>query len=138
MDPPQLRDAFREFAGRDRFRKFVTQLRSDAPQESRFEHLPGLSRLRYWQEALWSEFLGAHPNACSDIELIRGALLWCDVHSCNLQAVATIAPHEADPPSVLDTAREHFPFGYGYWQLACPHCVEACCDWRRSVSEAKS
>ena len=140
MGPNQLRDAFLVFAGLKRFRKFTLQLRRDSPQESRFEHLPGLDELRYWQDILWRSFREVHPDAPTSIEAIRDALLWCDVHESPLvlhEAVRPAGGHSG-LPGFTEAQETSFPFGYGYWRLSCTQCVSACREWIERALRPKS
>ena len=129
MDTETLRNAFLTFTDAATFRRFTTQLRRDAPDNSQY----GRQRddtLRYWQEQLWTRFNSEHPSAPTDMDSIRAALLWCNVHNTVLvDGHGFMADGICDTPGFTDALELQFPFGYGYWNIICPTCVKTCADW---------
>ena len=135
MKPDQLRAAFCRFAGTERARRFVLQLRSDAPLEGRLPYPDGRG-LRFWQVELWNDFAENSKGIPTDIDAIRTAMLWCDIHNRVLEEGAGIT----DPSDVtgkdgrlnddfMKALDSDFPFGFGFWTLVCPDCVVRCDKW---------
>ena len=77
MERSAIREAFRNFAGEPRYRKFVHALNTRCSD-----------RLLFWQEKLWREFVGRNPTADLQFDALRKAFHVCEVHGCELASVA--------------------------------------------------
>src|SRR5688572_29791891 len=80
MNVGEVRTAFREFAGEERFREFVRAVSQRCPEKG---------RLFFWQEQMWGEFVStvAGVGTCQD-EILRIFRI-CDVHGCELEPPPT-------------------------------------------------
>ena len=136
MTPAQLRTTFRGFAGSDRVRRFVVQLRGDAPEEARPRYPTGRG-LRYWQEELWDQFADKNDDVPLDLEAIREAMLWCDIHDLPFEIGRAIPDRcgvtgrdgERLDDQFEAALESEFRFGFGFWNLVCPQCVVECDRW---------
>lgn len=137
MTAEELRTSFIAFAGQPTARRFALQLRRDKEAESRPPYRQRRTDLRFWQEQLWDQFSQRFDGVPQDLDEIRGALLWCDVHDRKLEAGKAVADAcgvtDRDGNPLDDTfgqvRDEQFPFGFGFWTLVCPNCVKACREW---------
>ena len=81
MDAPNIarfRVLFKEFAGIERFRKFVDQLHRTKHRRT---------GLRFWQEELWNEFVATHSDFAMSMDDLRSALAICELHEIDLVSV---------------------------------------------------
>ncbi len=121
MNVTEMIALFRDFAGRDRYRKFVRTLNRRSRKKG---------RLFFWQEELWGEFAANHPGAPMSKEAIMDAFRICDVHNCRLDA----APGNDPPLEIRDTPEyDHafetlFPFAGG-GDLVCAICRSERSRW---------
>ena len=139
MTSHELRNAFFSFAGQSVARRFIVQLRSDKEGEERPPYRTRNASLRYWQARLWESFQERLENVPDDLNHIRRALLWCDVHNRQLEKGRAVVVHnkeELDMPYRQDCDRL-FPFGFGFWSWVCPECVLACRQWYATAALAK-
>jgi hypothetical protein len=74
-DVPDLRKAFRKFAGEARFSKFVRAISQTCPRKE---------RLLFWQEQLWREFVETTQDVPTGQDQILRAFRICDIHDCEL------------------------------------------------------
>jgi hypothetical protein len=124
MDAQKLRILFRDFAGEDRYRKFVRAI--DGACQSKH-------RLLFWQQDLWQEFVLAIPLAPlaprSDSEILA-AFRVCYCHGCDLRP----PPEGERLPEIRRTPESElageslFPFAEGRGFI-CPLCREARQKW---------
>jgi hypothetical protein len=136
MPPDDLRAVFVAFAGRAEARRFALQLRRDRERK----------QLRFWQMQLWDRFSQEIAGVTRDLDQIRAALLWCDVHDEPLQEGHAIeepgSVRSRDGSRLDESSRgvwdEQFPFGFGFSTLVCPVCVEACQEWMDTRPEPLS
>lgn len=84
MDPRRLREAFRSYAGNDRYRRFIRALNT-ADVEA--------GRLRYWQDKLWNAFAETQFDCPRDYVTIGQIFAECEVHDCDLLADTVLAPY---------------------------------------------
>jgi hypothetical protein len=137
MTPEELRTSFFAFVGRSTARRFVLQLRAEKDAETRTPFRQRRSDLRFWQEQLWNQYSQQLDGVPQDLDNIRDALLWCDVHDAPLEngrAVGDACGVTDRDGNLLDEdfgriRDEQFPFGFGYWTLVCPACVKVCQHW---------
>jgi hypothetical protein len=122
MDARELRLKFRDFAGPDRYRKFVRSINRACRCKR---------RLLFWQERLWDEFLTETPVARSsgDIFAAFGA---CDVHDCILHEphIDDGLPVIRDTPDADDAIENAFPFARDGDRI-CSDCRIAYVRWVR-------
>ena len=120
MDTADLRLRFRNFAGPDRYRKFVRSI-------NRVSRAKG--RLLFWQEQLWGDFVssGARAGLFSDPIAICAV---CDVHDCSLEATRNgYSPSDIrDTPEADDAIDQLFPYAIGGDQI-CRQCLSARARW---------
>ena len=121
MNAADVRASFREFAARDRYRKFVRSLHREGRRKG---------RLFYWQEQLWREFLSNVPGAPTSQGSILDTFRICDVHDCDL-----VPPPGNDPPPGNRHTPEYdhvqdslFPIAAG-GDLVCTQCQAARERW---------
>ena len=114
MDIPELRTAFRRFAGEARFRKFVRAVSQAGPKKG---------RLFYWQERLWNKFVSTVPEASKTQDEILRAFSICDLHGCELQlAESSESPAEVrETPEYAEAFQALFPLAVSR-HLVCPQC----------------
>ena len=123
MHAGELRATFRDFAGQDGYRRFLRTLNRDSRRKG---------RLFFWQEQLWSEFVGHTPKAPTDAENIMALFRICDVHDCPLEVFAADDPLEIrDTPEFAHASDSLFPYASG-GDLACKECRS---DRSRWISE---
>src|SRR5262245_49839142 len=117
LNPAILRKCFLEFAGAERYRRFVRSLGLTPNEDSK------PARLRYWQEVLWTQFAESYPNAPMEVDLICKSVMWCYVHDVPLES-----PPGVDLSSVRYSAElesiliDQCPFAC--CQLNCSDCVQ--------------
>jgi len=141
MTTEELRASFVAFAGQPAARRFSLQLRGDKEGETGPPYRQRRVGLRFWQEELWNRFTQTFGGVTNDLEMIRAALLWCDVHDRPLEhghAVRDSCGVTNRDGNRLDQAfrqlwEKEFPFGFGFWTLICPECVNACQEWMDSA-----
>ena len=81
-------------------------------------------RLRFWQEELWNEFTKLCPEAPRDIQLIAESMLWCDAHNCALEFLPSVKLSDVrETPELISYCSNQCPFGFGFWTVSCPECV---------------
>ena len=121
MDAATLRISFRDFAGQDRYRKFVRTINRQCRTNG---------RLFFWQEQLWREFLTRVSEAPASEGEIMNLFRVCDIHDCDL----AVAPENEAPPEVRHTAQyddaleKLFPFASG-GKLVCGQCQAERSRW---------
>src|SRR5262245_29494007 len=114
MDIAEIRTEFKQFAGPERFRKFVRFVGNECRSKG---------RLFFWQEQLWNEFASKFPNARLSPEEILRVFCICDAHGCELGDL----PPEAHSSKIrwtpeYDRAEETlFPLASGR-HARCPQC----------------
>jgi hypothetical protein len=84
MNTVCLREAFRSYAGDDRYRRFVRSLNT--------AHI-NAGRLRYWQHELWSAFAETMSACPRDYTTIMQVFTLCEVHDCDLIADTVLSPY---------------------------------------------
>ena len=81
--PLLIRQKLLEFLGTPKFRKFVKQLPYSAAG----------TRLRYWQEEAWEQFVSAHPDFELTYEQIIRVFRICWLHGTELEQKAIPVRH---------------------------------------------
>jgi hypothetical protein len=84
MELQLLREAFRAYAGDDKYRRFIRALNTaniDA------------DRLRYWQDEIWNQFAETTSNCPRDYVTIQKIFAVCEVHDRELLADTVLAPY---------------------------------------------
>jgi hypothetical protein len=77
-DHANFREHFKEFAGTEKFRKFVEQLHRTKYRKT---------GLRYWQQELWNTFVATYPEYAMSTEDLSIALAICELHELQLEPV---------------------------------------------------
>ncbi len=95
MDRSAIREAFREFAGEPRFRRFMHALNTRCSD-----------RLLFWQEKLWREFVVQNPAADLQFDALRKAFHFCEIHGCELASETSSNLTDTQP---LTPNRSPFP-----------------------------
>jgi len=67
----RFRVRFKDFAGAEKFRKFVSQLHRTKYRKT---------GLRYWQHELWNAFVALYPEYSMSADDLRTALAICELH----------------------------------------------------------
>ena len=70
VDPAEIRYAFHDFVGAERYRKFVSMVPSTADG----------NRLKFWQERAWESFTTEHPQLTLDFAGIVDLFRICHLH----------------------------------------------------------
>lgn len=92
-DPKTVRALLCDFAGIEKYKKFVAEAsRSIANRK----------RLRFWQESLWETFVRSFPDCALSEDEFKATFLVCELHGCELL--------QKDVPVIdacIDYAREY-------------------------------
>src|SRR5262245_30366066 len=83
MNTAALRASFRDFAGSDRYQRFVRTLNRECRRKG---------HLFFWQEDLWNEFVATTPEAPTSEETIMEVFRTCDVHGGDLTTASSDDP----------------------------------------------
>ncbi len=120
MSATEIRRAFREHLGVERFRGFVGQIVRDSPERN---------ELRFWQDRCWREFVSHLPNAPTELDDIRRLLLWCYIHERALEPIEPRIrlPEIRKADGWHAELAESFPFSFG--AHVCPACSLALAEW---------
>jgi hypothetical protein len=135
MDVIRLRKSFAAFAGADRYRRFIMQIRER-------------EYFRTWHERLWSKFVATAPEfAAATFAEIKAALAVCELHGDELQTyVARVLggklpsmSHDDEVMAWLDLFPNNKQDVWDPFLSAdtverqfCPACYEAQCAWETS------
>lgn len=95
MKPNLLREAFRSYAGDDKYRRFIRALNTASMQAD---------RLRYWQDKLWTDFAATASDCPRDYSTIQQLFAVCEMHGCDLRVDTILAPY-----SQLQNSRTQSP-----------------------------
>jgi hypothetical protein len=117
MHAADVRVSFRDFAGQERYRRFVRTLNRECRRKQ---------RLFFWQEELWRQFVASTPGAPTDEATIMNTFRICDVHGCDLEALPCTdlspRPDEIRHTAEFDEAHKAlFPLAAG-GELVCIQC----------------
>jgi hypothetical protein len=124
MNAPEIRAAFRNFVGEDRYRRFVQQVVRDTPTAH---------QLRFWQDSLWREFVAVARDAPTELPEIRQVFVWCYVHDQPLDASPAWHNQPVLPwPKKMKDGRiealpQQFPFSFG--EYTCRTCLRTYDQW---------
>jgi len=128
LDADKIKTAFREFAGDERYRKFVRAISQRCPEKG---------RLFFWQEQLWNEFSSAHPeDTTSQGEILR-ILRVCYIHNSDLAPMPPVDEPAAEfrrTPEYDQAVDNLFPLATGHF-FYCPECHRERQEWMSEHAE---
>lgn len=75
--PTDIRTRFREFAGEEKYKDFLVQIHRFARHRE---------RLRFWQQALWKEFVTDNPDCEMTHEELCAVFNVCELHGLELKS----------------------------------------------------
>lgn len=108
MDGGEVRAAFRNFAGEERFRRFVRAASQKCPEKG---------CLFFWQEQLWGKFVATVAGVGMRQNEILQAFRICDVHGCELEPPPTdnTSTEIRDTPEYEQALRTLFPLATSHY-----------------------
>lgn len=120
MNATEIRRAFCEHLGVERYRRFVNQIVRETPERN---------ELAYWQDRCWREFVNRAPHAPTELNDIRLLFLWCYIHECALEPIEPrIRLPEIRKADGWHTALDN-SFRFSFGDYICPECSLALDEW---------
>jgi hypothetical protein len=126
MNAPEIRVAFRNFVGEDRYGRFVRQIVRDTPTAH---------QLRFWQDRVWREFVEVARDVPTKLPDIREIFLQCYVHDQPLDASPVwhnqpVLPWPKMKDGRIEALPQQFPFSFG--EYTCRACLRTYDQWLRT------